>query len=614
MTEWFGEGRLGRPFRFSSTSRDLSAHCLRALGLALLFLGWNAPNHYPPWTAFHLELFAALGLCLLGLTAFASPLLARLAGQSPSAQGSQSSDGTRLSLSLSARIWLLATLLPLLQFLAGGLVFRGDALVGMLYGLGVVLGLYVGQLWAAQQGAARVMRALWLTLVLGALAANGLAIVQWLRLGAPGWWAMELIDHRPYANLAQPNHFGLLMVMAIVSVTALFEMRAVQRRWVHGLAVTFLAWGVLISQSRASVLALCALVVMWLLTRRRVPTRLRLVDLAAGAALWLVLNLSVQPLQELLLLSPSAPLLSGAPIPAEAEPRQWIWLHFWAAIQQRPWAGYGFNQGVMALAEVSGQVHPSRNTVFAHNLVLDLMTWFGIPLALAAFGALCLWMAGWLRKADEPGLGAQRHWVFAIWLVLLLQSMLEFPFAHAYFLLPAALLAGAIAPFPQAAAQLRDRATVRASRWMQALAASTALLFGVLVWEYFQLESDFRFNRFERANFATQVRHESMEAPWVLDQLAALNSSARIQIAPGIPAAQLEELHRLARRFHILSIRLEYAKALALNGRGVEAAKEMQIIRSVYHPNRFEQIERDWRAWLKSKGLAEPPGALAVKP
>ena len=613
MPGLFVKGRLGRPFIFSSTSRDLSAHCLRALGLALLFLGWNAPNHYPPWTAFHLELFSAFGVCLLCAASFASRMLAKPASQPLPAVGEPGLI-VRLPLILSARIWLLASLVPVLQYLAGSLVFRGDALIGLLYGLGVVMSLYVGHLWAAQQGVGRVLRTLWLTLIVSALAANGLAIMQWLRLGAPGWWAMELIDHRPYANLAQPNHFGLLMVMALVSVTALFETGAVQRRWVHGLAVAFFAWGVLISQSRASVLALVFLAAMWLLTRHRTPTRLRLVDFAAGATLWLALNLSVKPLQDFLLLSPGSPVLSGAPISVDAEPRQWIWLHFWAAIEQRPWTGYGFNQGVMALAEVSGQVHPSRNTVFAHNLLLDLMTWFGIPFALAAFGALCLWMAGWLRKADEPGLRTQRHAVFAIWLVLLLQSMLEFPFAHAYFLLPAALLAGAIAPLPQAVVQHGDRATVRASRWMQAVAASTALLFGILVWEYFQIEADFRFNRFERANFATPVSHESLQTPWVLDQLAALNSSARIQIAPGMTAAQLEELHRLARRFHILSTRLEYAKALALNGRGAEAANEMQTIRSIYPQRRFDQIEGDWRAWLKSNGLADEPSAPAMKP
>ena len=36
-------------------------------GLTGLFLGWNMPNHYPPWPTFHGELAAALGMCLLFL-------------------------------------------------------------------------------------------------------------------------------------------------------------------------------------------------------------------------------------------------------------------------------------------------------------------------------------------------------------------------------------------------------------------------------------------------------------------------------------------------------------------------------------------------------------------
>ncbi len=612
ITRWSGKGRHWRPFRFARTRRHLYSEGLQVIGLALLFLGWNAPNHYPPWTAFHLELFSALGVCLLAAAAFAGPLIKGLAGPSLPATA-QAGALIRLPLPLSARLWALAALWPVVQYLSGGLVFRGDGLIGLLYGLGVVLSLYVGQLWAAQQGVNRVLQALWFTLVAGALAANGLAILQWLRLGAPGWWAMELIDQRPYANLAQPNHFGLLMVMAIVAVTALFEMRAVQQRWVLSLAVAFFTWGVLISQSRASAVALGALLVLWLLTRHRVPTRLRLIDVTAGAMLCLALHLSVQPLQELLLITTSATSLPGPYTLADIEPRQLIWRHFWTAIQERPWMGYGFNQGVMALAEVSGQVLPSRNTVFAHNLVLDLMTWFGIPLTLVAFGALCVWMAGWLRKTDQPSLGAQRCGVFAIWLVLLLQSMLEFPYAHAYFLLPAALLAGAITPLPAAVAEFRNGAAVRASRGMLALAASTALLLCTLAWEYFHIESDFRFSRFERASFSAPVSHTSLDSPWVLDQLATLNTSARIRIAPGMSHEQLNKLHLLARRFHILSIRLEYAKALALNGRGAEAAKEIQIIRSVYAANRFKHIEREWLGWLKSKNLSELADAQATR-
>jgi len=31
----------------------------------------------------------------------------------------------------------------------------------------------------------------------------------------------------------------------------------------------------------------------------------------------------------------------------------------------------------------------------------------------------------------------------------------------------------------------------RASRWMEAVAVSAGPLFGILIWEYFQIESDF---------------------------------------------------------------------------------------------------------------------------
>ncbi|MBE0550727.1 MAG: O-antigen ligase C-terminal domain-containing protein [Rubrivivax sp.] len=571
----------------------------------MLFLGWNAPNHYPPWTTFHLELFSALGLCLLCAAVFFGVRLP----QQPhghAAGRALPAERVRIPLPLSARAWLLLALLPMLQLLAGGLVFRGDAWLGLLYGLGMVLGLYVGLLWAAQQGRAQVLRVLCITVVLGGIAACGLALVQWLRLSTPGWWTMELIDDRPYASFAQPNHLGLLMVMAVVAVTALFETRAVLHRWVWVMAVGFFGWGMLMSQSRSAALALAAVALLWALTRKRAPTRLRWSDLLIGVLVGLLLSALVDPLQQLLLLKGTEFRAS-----ADAGPRQWIWLHFWAAILERPWAGYGFNQGVAALAEVAGQVHPSRNVVFAHNVVLDLMTWVGIPLALVICGALAFWMLGWLRRDPDSTLMAQRHWVFAIWLALALQSMLEFPYTHSYFLLPAALLAGAVMPLPMRRPHPDVKPLYVASHWVKALAAGAALLLGLLSWEYLQLEEDFRHNRFARANFTNLPVHESLSEPLVLDQLAALNASANIKIAPGMSADELQQLHVLARRFHILSTRLDYAKALALNGRMADAQHELQVIRSVLHPTRYQGIEQNWLVWLKANGtVIEAPSRV----
>lgn len=554
-------------------------------GLGGLVLGWNMPNHYPLWTSFHGELAAALAIVLL---------FAGLAWPQPRAG---STPARPMGLPRAAQVWLAVALIPPLQFLAGKLAFRGDAAIGLLYGLGVALSLYAGALWAAQSGSGRALRFLWTTIVFGALVAFAFAMAQWLRLPPASWWAMELIETRPYANFAQPNHFGLMMVLGIVAAVALYEMRAIAHRASLALVGLAFYWGVLISQSRASMLALLLLAACWCSTRRRVPaTRLQWVDVAAGLAVGALLYFGIPTIEEWLYLR-----VAELRAPAEVGPRGAIWSHFLAAISARPWLGYGFGQGVLALSEVAGQVAPSRNTIYAHNVVLDLMTWVGVPAALLLTAAFAMWMLSWLRRGAEPALSVQRQLVFAAWLALVVQSMLEYQFAYAYFLLPAALLAGAVAPLPAA------KQPVVASRWVLCLAAAATALLAILAWEYLQLEDDFRANRFERYQFTNRPEHVALTRPLVLDQLAALNASSHFELKRGMPEEQIEQLHVLARRFHLLPTRIEYAKALVLNGRAVEAERELAIIRSIHAPVIFERIDRDWRAWLAENSSEVAP-------
>ena len=554
-------------------------HLLLLGGLAGLVLGWNMPNHYPLWTSFHGELAAALALSLL-FAGLAWPLPRTVAT-------------TRIALGLStpARIWLVVALIPVAQYLSGMLAFRGDAALGLLYGLGVVLALHAGRLWVAQAGLEGAMRPLWTTLLVAALVAFGLALAQWLRLPAASWWAMELIDARPFANFGQPNQFGLSMVIGIVAVTALYEMRAVLRRATLALVWLVLGFGILISQSRASLVAVASLALCWFSTRGRAPSRLRVVDVFIALGVAVALYFAFPAIEEALILRVDA-LRS----PADVGPREAIWRHFVAAIASHPWLGYGFGQGVEALSAVAAQGIPSRNTIYAHNVVLDLMVWVGVPLALLLSLASAVWMLSWLRRGAAPALAAQRHAVFAVWLALAVQSLLEYPYAYAYFLLPAALLAGAVGRAPPLAEHSTSAHFVP-SRGVTALAALAAALLGLLAWEYLQLEDDFRANRFERYQFTNRPEHTPLERPLVLDQLAALNASSHFKIRRGMPPEEIEQLHLLARRFHLLPTRMDYAKALALNGRTDEAEHELAIIRGVHHPALSARIDADWRAW-----------------
>ena len=162
---------------------------------------------------------------------------------------------------------------------------------------------------------------------------------------------MELIESRPYGNLAQTNHFGLLMVLSVIAATALFETRELSHRASYYLAVALFGSMLLICQSRAALVAMVAVTLLWGITHRRVPTRLRVGEVLALSGLGLLLYyfglgaieralyLAAPATRQLLAVGPRAP----------------IWHLFWAAVEHQPWLGYGFGQGVLALTEVAAQ-------------------------------------------------------------------------------------------------------------------------------------------------------------------------------------------------------------------------------------------------------------------
>jgi hypothetical protein len=339
-------------------------------------------------------------------------------------------------------------------------------------------------------------------------------------------------------------------------------------------------------------LAVVVVAVLWLVSRNKMPTRLRLPEVLLLLAGLAILHLGLGTIEQALYIAgpPARQML-------DVGPREAIWRHFLAAALQRPWFGYGFGQGVMALAEVAAQGQPSRNTIYAHNVVLDLMVWVGIPLAVALSVALTRWLIRWFASAQT-----ESRWVLAIWVALLVQSLLEFPYTYSFFLLPAALLAGAVTP-----AAATPNGVYRMSAGALLLATVAALLLAAIISDYLRLEDEFRFNRFRRANFLAQPADEPPTQPYVLDQLAALNATARFDIRAGMPSAQIQDLAVVARRFHILPIRMDYARALALNGRQADAEHELQVIRGIYAPVIYERIEAEWQRWLRENGLQTPP-------
>lgn len=67
------------------------------------------------------------------------------------------------------------------------------------------------------------------------------------------------------------------------------------------------------------------------------------------------------------------------------------------ALKEQGVFGYGWNQASIAQMSVF-HLHPSVEWVSsAHNIILDLLIWNGIPLGLLIVGAILIWFL-WLNK------------------------------------------------------------------------------------------------------------------------------------------------------------------------------------------------------------------------
>jgi hypothetical protein len=118
-------------------------------------------------------------------------------------------------------------------------------------------------------------------------------------------------------------------------------------------------------------------------------------------------------------------------------PRFFTWSHAWQMALANPWLGAGWDNFAATLI---GQLKPGEKVwgidQYAHNLFLQLLAAGGWPALLA----LLLPLAMHLRHCRRAPMLA-----WAVLGILAVHSMLEQPLYYAYFLGPAAFLAGAMA-------------------------------------------------------------------------------------------------------------------------------------------------------------------------
>ncbi len=531
-----------------------------------LALAWLLPVHYLPWTSFHSDAWAAMAVALLS------------AGVAWRAGGP-------LVWHRAPLLAAFLVLLPLLQFAAGQIMFFGQAWIAALYFLGLMLGLLVGARWEkAQPG--RPADALFLAIGVAALASVVIQLEQLPLLKGVSLIGGSVEVARPHANLNQPNQLAMLMVWACLGCVW-GVLRRKLGAWVAiALAALFL-FGIALTQSRTGALGIFLVVGAAWWWRRIWPSNRYPVAMTVLAIPFACIFIALPNLTQPVFATSTLGLLTGAVVHGDEAVRVGAYKLFASAALQRPWLGYGAAQTSSAhLATASD--YPSLGQVFssAHNLFLDLVLWFGIPLGVLVGCLLLAWIGRVARKVSTAEDVTMLMFLLAVgW-----HAMLEFPLHYAYFLLPTALLAGALD------VRTGARTSATAPRWtLPVLICIAAAGLAITFRDYFRVEANFASLRFERANIG-RLPPEPAPDVRVLTQLREFLRVQRMSVGLGMSPADIQLMRDVNAAMPTAYSLFQLVSALALNGHEDEARRWVKTIAKVMPPDEYEKMRRLWAA------------------
>jgi O-antigen ligase len=532
------------------------------VALLLLLLSWLQPLHFLPWVSWHSEVPAFLAVLALGWQGIYAAARNKLAGT--------------IAFPITAIPLLALALWVWLQEFAGLIMFGGDAFVLSVYLIVCTASMVLGYASSHKPG---VYHWLAITLLLGAFLSTIVALVQTFELWEGFAWINRMpLLRRPGGNLGQPNQLASLLVMGLASLLFLFESRKIGAAATALMALTLFA-GLAATESRAGALSFLLLAAWWFAKRKPMDARLPPWVVACATIGFLVLFWAWPRLMDFVL--PGA----GSEVPAKAFLRWVVWPQLIEALLQRPWSGWGLGQVSTAHNAVVHAYPFSEPYTFAHNLVLDLALGVGIPLA----GLLVLVTGVWLWRRLRSASQLVPWYCLAVVLPVAVHSMLEFPFAYAYFLAPVMFAIGAL----EGALGAKPAFSLGVKPVAAMLFAATAVMAWSAV-EYLSIEEDFRIVRFEALQVGTTPVSYQRPHVVLLTQLDALLHGGRIVPKPGMNTDEMALSRKVALRFPWPATQNRYALALALNGNPDEAVRQLKVLRALHGEKTYGKVKDTW--------------------
>lgn len=555
------------------------------LVVILLALSWLQPFHVLPWVSWHSEILVFFGIFLFAWMVLISNW--RLAGSG------------KIDLPWLVFPLFLLALVAAVQGMSETISFQGDALVFVLYMASYAMCLTLGFAFSAQRpaseaslfdrvNAGQALSAMAFAFVLGAFASSIAAFVQVFDL----WTHLDLINRmsqlrRPGGNMGQPNHLATLLLMGMVSLLFLYESKKIMA--LPSVLILFVfCMALALTESRTGVLSFLVLSIWWFAKNKKINFNIsRWVVVASGTGylcfLWIwpsIFSFIQQNFD------------TSAQVDTKGGMRLVVWPQLLEAVSLHPWLGWGLGQVPKAHNAVLHAYPLSDPFSYSHNVLLDLALGVGVPLAALLVFGLAIWL--WRRIKTANQLPA--WYCIAVALPVAMHSMLEFPFAYAYFVAPVMFAFGVL----EGLAGGKPAFAIRVRSVIPVL----LVLSGVALWsvvEYVEIEEDFRIARFEALRVGqTPAGYEKPDVV-LLTQLGALLEGARIVPKPGMSMEELKFAQKVALRYPWPATQNRYALSLALNGNSEEALRQLHVMQVMHGEKAYAGIKRSWHTLAQEK-------------
>ncbi len=530
--------------------------CLSWLALMIMLYSWLAPMHYLPWVVFENEFLSFLSL-ILALVAL------RI-------KGNMRLDSKYLLISI-----ITLTIVTIQCW--NGLISSQVAALGLLYVSGFALAAVAGEnyrIWLTDCES-KLQAWILLSVLFAILLSACIVVAQWLGVEQefPSWMALAG-GGRAFGNLGQPNNQGTLLVTGVIIVDLLWR-KSLLDITSCVLFLFLLISAIAMTASRTSLLATVLCGVYLLFQNREKMNR--------GFTILWILTVPC--------LFVTMPWLKSAYISAHevesargfeslsGSPRIAIYSHLLKAVAETPFLGFGWMQTAYAQSVSAATNYVGYETSYSHNLVLDLVLWFGLPIAiLLVCFCICLIQRDYRETPKETRV------YFAVLIPFALHSALEFPFSYAFFLLPSAFILGFI---PSKAENCMS--SLRAIRFARPILFNIIGVGGVVLGalvaiDYMKLAEDFRVLRFNSKNIGKIPDGFVITDPMILVDMRDAFDVFVYKPSPNVDSAMLEKIRYAALREHWPSAHVKLISQHILLQDFEGARHEYVTFRNLYAP------------------------------